>query len=245
MNRIYVLIMLGLTLLSASCARKNAPLMIFTEEYPPISFAVGDSISGYGTDVVRAIQAKLGSRDKITLTKWSEAYDKALNEANVVLFSMEQTPARMELFNWIGPLGENTSSFYVRSDSKLELKTPDEAKDMKAIATTSSWFSEQFLLEKGFSNLKSSSSPVDNVKQVMEGKADATILTDLTAPEIIRTAGYAPSDMKPVLEMMTTKYYIVISKQTDPKVLERWEKAFMELSGDGSLAKIKEKWGIK
>jgi len=217
-------------------------MQILTEEYPPITFAVGDSISGYATDVVRALQTKLGSKEEIVIGDWNQAYTKALSEENVLLFSMEQTYARKDLFNWIGPLGEHTSSFYVRSDSPITLGSPDEAKQLKSIATTSDWFTEQFLKDNGFKNLISSAQPSENVHQVMEGTAEATILSDLTAPSIIIESGYEPEDLKPVVEVLKTKYYLAISKQTKPKIVARWEKAFGELVADGTIEKIRKDW---
>lgn len=242
MRNAILILCLVVVLFMAACQKSVPAMQILTEEYPPISFASGDSVSGYATDVVRAMQTKLGSSDPITLTKWDEAYNKALKTENVMLFSMEQTPQRKDLFHWIGPLGDNASSFYVRKDSQLSLANPDEAKKLQGVATTASWFTEQFLKDNGFTNLISTSTPQENIALVMDGKAEATILTNLTAASIITDAGYAADDLKPILEVMKTKYYIAISKATPTKTVEKWQKAFGELSADGSLEKLRSKW---
>jgi polar amino acid transport system substrate-binding protein len=245
MKRVLFIACLLAALISISCMKDPVAMQIYTEDYPPISYAQGDSITGYATDVVRALQKKVKSTEVIQLTTWSDAYEKALNQPNVILFSMEQTPARKELFNWIGPLGENTASFYVRSDSDLQLDNAQDAKKLESIATTSSWFTDQFLRDQGFENLISYADPLDNIKQVMKGTAQATILTDLTAPALIEAAGYTTEDLKPLIEVMKTKFYIAISKKTDPKRVAKWEKAFAQLAADGSLAKIQSKWLIR
>lgn len=242
MAKITLLICPLVALALVSCQKSIEPMQILTEEYPPISFAIGDSISGYATDVVRALQEKIGSKDQIVLGNWTQLYSKALREKNVVLFSMEQTPQRKDLFNWIGPLGEHTSSFYVRADSPITLPNPESAKELKSIATTSDWFTEQFLKEQGFQNLVSSAQPTDNVDQVMKGTADATILSDLTAASIIIESGYEPDQLKPIMEVMKSKYYITISKKTSPRVVSRWEKAYREIVADGTLDKIRSAW---
>lgn len=242
MSRITVVLCLLALLVLASCDKASVQMQIFTEDYPPISFADGDTISGYATDIVRAMQKKIGSNEKITLANWNEAYTKALNEPNVILFSMEQTPRRKDLFHWIGPLGENSSSFYVRKDSDLALVTPEEAKALSSIATTTDWFSEQYLKDNGFDNLSSFPKPTDNIKEVMENRAKATIMADLTAKQIIKQAGYAEDDLKPILEVMRTQYYIAISKPTKAKTVAKWEKAFMDLQKDGTVNRIKSEW---
>ncbi|MDZ4120924.1 MAG: transporter substrate-binding domain-containing protein, partial [Candidatus Cloacimonadaceae bacterium] len=183
-----------------------------------------------------------GTKDAITITNWNEAYELALNEENIVLFSMEKTPQREELFHWIGPLGDHTTSFYVRSDSDLELADIEAAKSLRGIATTKAWFTEQFLRERGFNNLVSTDLPADNILMVINGKAQATILTDLTAKDIIQAAGHSPEELKPILDVMKTEFYIAISKKTDIKLVKKWENAFLELSAEGSLARIKDTW---
>ncbi len=228
--------------LSLSCQRMPQKMTILTEDYPPITFAVGDSISGYATDVVRAIQGKIGSNNEIVLSNWTEAYERALAEKNLVLFSMEQTPARKELFNWIGPLGHHTSSLYVAKDKAYSIGSIEDAKELKMIATTTSWFTEQYLMDNGFTNLLSSPKPSDNVTNVIDGNAEATILSDLVAQDIITGAGYDADALIPIFEVIKSDYYIAISKSTSPQTVSMWEKAFQELSADGTIDAIKARW---
>lgn len=225
-----------------SCTRKQTPLTILTEDYPPLSFAAGDSISGYAADVVASIQTVLKINYKPILVNWDDAYKRVISEPNIVLFSMDRTPEREELVHWIGPLGENKTFFYVYKDSPLQTITLEEAKKLKAIATTTNWFSEQYLKNQGFDNLVSSPKPSDSIKQLVTGRVELSVFSELTFPKIAEDAGYVPDDFRPILELMSSSYYIAISKGTDPKVIADWTKAFEQIKADGTLEKLKAKW---
>ncbi len=238
-----ILILCVITLaLAISCQKEQPKMTILTENYPPLTFAVADSISGFATDVLRAIQDDLGTNDEIVLLDWAEAYQRALDEKNVVIYTMEQTPERKDLFHWIGPLGNHSSSLYVKKDSGHTLQNIYDAKTIGNIATTTAWFTEKHLESLGFTNLLSSPQPADGVKAVMDGKAEATILSDLVAEEIISLAGYEPGVLVPILEVIKTDYYIAVSKNTDAAIVNKWEKAFRNLSSSGAIDQLRKKW---
>lgn len=242
MKRFLLFLCLCGALLTLACGKKETPLTLLTESYPPLTYAIGDSITGYGADVVRAIQLELGTSFTSKLITWDKAYRRALTEPNIVLYTMERTPERDSLFYWVGPLGENVTRFYVRTDSKIEIKALEDAKKLKAVATTTDWFSEEYLVRNGFDNLVSSEKPGDTVKQIISGRAQAGIYTDTTFKKIVQDAGFLSTDLSPSLEVMRTKYYIAISKQTDPKIAQEWQTAFEKISKSGLLKQIRGKW---
>lgn len=225
-----------------SCGRKHTPLTILTEDYPPLSFAAGDSIGGYAADVVASIQSGMKTYYKPRLLNWDDAYKRVISEPNIVLFSMERIPEREDLVYWIGPLGENRTYFYAYKGNPIKIDSLEQAKNLKAIATTTNWFSEQYLRNKGFENLVSSVKPSDSIKQLVSGRVELSAFSELTFRQIAEDAGYLATDFRPVFEIMSSSYYIAISKGTDPKVVEAWRKAFEQLKADGTLEKLKAKW---
>lgn len=231
-----------LAILLFSCTTRQEKMELLTEDYPPLTFAIGDSVTGFATEVVREMQYQMRVRYPIYLMDWDEAYQKALSTPNVVIFTVERTPEREDKFHWIGPLGKNTTSFYVRNDSLVTIANLEEAKRLRAIATTTNWFNEQYLQQNGFTNLLSSASPTDNIRQLMDGSASATILSDLTARSIITKAGYEATDLIPALKVMETEYYIGVSKMTNQKTVDKWMQAFEEIKKDGTLERLKTRW---
>lgn len=228
--------------LTLACSKQNRDMTILTENYPPLSYAENGVVTGYGAEVVAAIQNELKTSSTPVLLKWEEAYKRALSEPNVVIFTIEKTPEREGKFNFIGPLGANTTYIYALAENDLSLADIEAAKQVKTIATTTNWFSEQMLIDKGFTNLSSTPDPVETLKKLISKEADLAIFTDVTFPQLCQVAGVSPTTFKPMLELIQSEYYIAISKSTDPKDVRQWERAFDKLKEDGTLASLKKKW---
>jgi polar amino acid transport system substrate-binding protein len=211
---------------------------MLTEEYPPVTFTKEGRVTGFVTDVVREISARQGIPETIRITVWDEAYNVALNRPNVVLFSTERTESREKLFHWVGPVGKNSAVFYAKKGSGIMIKNLEEAKKIAAIATTTGWFTEQDLKDKGFVNLVRSPLPVTAVKQLMNGEVQMAVFTDITIPEIVKEAGYSMDNLDPVMTLSNTYFYIAMSLGTPIETVEKWQSTLDGLKEDGTFEKI-------
>ncbi|MFP4640221.1 MAG: substrate-binding periplasmic protein [Guyparkeria sp.] len=217
-------------------------VQLVTEDYPPLTYRKNGRATGFVTDVVREITDRLAIDAPIRLTTWDNAYQMARVHPDVVLFSAERTPEREDMFHWVGPVGTNKAILYAKAGSDLSLDDLDAARDVDTIATTSDWFTEQHLQDADFTNLESRPEPVDAVRAVMEGDAELTILTDSTAPNIVAQAGYRMADLKPLLTVLTTDYYIAISRDTPERTVRQWREALDAIEADGRLDTIRERY---
>ncbi len=213
-------------------------IQMMTEEYQPVTFMKDGKISGFVTDMVREISARLGIEDAIRLTSWNEAYKVALSNPNVVLFSVERTNEREKLFQWVGPVGKNSAIFYAKKDSGIRINSLDDARKAAAIATTTNWFTEQDLKQRGFTNLVSTPLPADNVRMLMQGEAQLSVFTDITVAEILKNAGYTMDDLEPVFTLSSTYFYIALSLGTPSEMVEEWQQVLDGLKEDGTFEKI-------
>jgi len=57
-------------------------LQIYTEDYPPLTFQENGEISGFGTEVVREILARLDIPDNIRISSWENGYHLCLVNPN-------------------------------------------------------------------------------------------------------------------------------------------------------------------
>ncbi len=227
---------------SVAGADDASRLTILTEEYPPVTYMKDGTVSGFVTDIVREIMARQKVSDTIRLVPWDEAYNTALKNPNVVLFSTERTQKREELFQWVGPVGKNSAILYAKKGSGIKLATLDDAKKLKAIATTKDWFTEQYLKGRGFTNLVSSPLPAANVRQLMDGSAQVSIFTDITVPEIVRNAGYTMDNIEPVFTVSNTYFYIAMSRGTPAETVRKWQSILDDLKKDGTFERIYRKY---
>ena len=211
---------------------------LVTEEYPPVTFLKDGKPSGLVTEMVREIAARQGIQDNIRLTSWKNAYKMARLYPKVVLFSAERTPERESLFQWVGPVGRNSAILYARKGSGVRISSLDEARNVAAIGTTTSWFTEQHLEREGFSNLLSSPDPRANVRQLMNGEVQLSVFTDITIPEIVRQAGYSMTDLEPVFTVGRTYFYIALTRDTPAEVVDAWQSTLDRLKKDGTFERI-------
>jgi len=217
-------------------------LQLMTEDYPPVTFMQDGEVTGLATDMVKEICFRNRVPTRIRMTSWSSAYQMALINPNVVLFSTERTGQREDLFNWVGPIGHNITSFYARKGSGIIVTSLDDAKRVAAIGTTTGWFSEQYLEGEGFTNLVSSPLPTGTVDKLIKGEVDLAVFTDLTIPEILEEAGYAMDDIEPVYAVMTTYFYIALSLGTPQETVSLWRQTLQAMKEDGTFEQIYKKY---
>ncbi len=218
-------------------------LQIYTEPYPPISFLNSQGvITGGGTEVVRTIMNRLNVPDNMIITNWRNAYDIALINPNIILFSLERTEWREGLFNWVGPIGVNSANFYTRTGSGLVLESLEDAASLNSIGTCSSWFTEQMLMNMGFDNLVSFADPTELVENLMSGTIEATVFTDITVNQLVESAGYSMTGLEKQYLLSTTEFYIGISKGSHSDLVSRWGETLGEMKADGSFSAIYNEW---
>jgi ABC-type amino acid transport substrate-binding protein len=216
---------------------------VYTENYPPLTFrdAYG-TITGFGTEIVREIMKKNHIFADIRLTLWSIGYDLALNNPNFCLFTMDRTPGRDSLFQWVGPLGTNTTYFYTKSGSGIMISSLQDAMNLPAVGTVNSWFSDQYLRSLGFTNLVSEGDPVLMTKKLMSGEVQAFVCSGVTFPDIVRESGFSYNQVVPSFPLMSSDYYIAFSKNTPATIVSQWQQAFDKLKSEGTYDEVYRKW---
>lgn len=218
-------------------------LLIYTEDYPPLTFmnSYGE-ISGFGTDIVREIMGRNNVYASIKLSQWRIGYELALNNPEFCLFTMDRTAIRDTLFRWVGPLGSNTTYFFTKVGSGITINSLEEAKELDAVGTVSSWFSDQYLRELGFTNLVSDGDPLVVTEKLMQGEIDAFVCSALTFPDILRSLGYQPEQVVASYALMSSDFYIAFSLGTSGNTVTRWQQTFDNMKADGTYDNIYLKW---
>ncbi|MEI7485536.1 MAG: transporter substrate-binding domain-containing protein [Ignavibacteriota bacterium] len=220
-----------------------AELQIYTEQYPPITYrnSFGE-ITGFGTDLVNEIMKRNETFYPITLSLWSNGYSMIQNNPNFCLFTMDHTATREDQFQWVGPLGSNKTFFYTKAGSGITIGSIDDAKKLTSVGTVSSWFSDQYLRQLGFTNLVSDSDPGVMVGKLMRGEIKAFVCSGVTFPDIVKSAGYQYDEVVPAFELMSSDYYIAFSKNTPATLVSQWQNSLNSIKQDGSYDAIYSKW---
>jgi len=115
---------------------------------------------------------------------------------------------------------------------------PTRTSSVSSIATTKNWWTEQLLQEKGFTNLRSSLHPSENVRQLINGEVTLAIFTDLTVQSLVEETGYTMDRIRPLFEVQSNYFYIAASKGTDPTIVYNLQKTLDTMKQDGCFETI-------
>jgi len=235
-------IFIFIALVASCCFVYPAELQFLTEEYPPITFRKDGKVTGLATEVVEEIQRRTDSKAPIQVLPWARAYQTALSDPNTVLFSVTRTAERESLFQWVGPLVSQKTSFYALRGTKVKVNSLADAKKLDPIIVVRDYYSEQFLKGEGFTNMDLVANPEQMVKMLMAGRRPMMASDNLLLPALLENAGAKREDVESVYTFMESKLYIAFSKNTSSATVAQWQQALDNMKRDGSYAKIYKKW---
>ena len=139
-------VLLGLSL-SAEAA---TPVTCVTEENRPVNFIQDGQVTGFSTEVVKAVLKEIDVECDFHVMPWARAYSTALHSENVLIFSILRTPEREQLFKWVGVVSPPDNSYlFALRDRKLKIHSLSDALNYK-IGTINGDAREQYLESKGF-----------------------------------------------------------------------------------------------
>lgn len=220
----------------------QATLNIYTEEWAPISFSVDGQPDGLAVQVVQEIQKRIDNQDPIKIVPWARGWKIITEQPNTVLFTMTRTAERERMFSLIGPVAVGTTNFYALKNSNLKLNSVEDAKQAKAIGVYRSSVEEQLLLERGFTNIAPSSTPLLSAKQLVKQRIDLWCNANLTAPSILAEAGASMDDVKSLYTISANHLYIAFSQGTPSEEVDKWKDALISIKADGTFAQIYHRW---
>jgi len=231
-----------LTELNADISKEMDALQIYTEEFPPLNLMQDGQLTGQATEVVQEILKRIDIDKDITLLLWSDAYQKLVNEPNIVLFSTSLISERKDLFKWVGPLSSAEIYFYTSKDCTLNLKTLDDAKKVLKIAVLKDYAIAGILKEKGFTNLVEYNTIQDIFTDLLNGKVNLFPCSNLVMSSELKNLGIAPDEFKKALFITSELEYIAFSKATSDELIQTWQNHLNDMKNDGTFDTIFKKW---
>ncbi|MES2950860.1 MAG: transporter substrate-binding domain-containing protein [Pseudomonadota bacterium] len=214
-------------------------LSIFCEDNKPIQYLGADGKpAGFAVDVVREIQRRTDSADEIQLVPWARGLNRLNANPNTLLFSMARTAERDNLYQWIGPIFDNSYAFYIRADSTLSISNLEDAKKLSSIGVYRGDVRDQVLTNLGFANLDRANSNLSNVKKLMAGRIAMFAGSPTNMQALAEEAGYKLSDFRLVFVFMHKQLYIAASLGTDPSLVAKWSAALEQMKRDKTFEKM-------
>lgn len=229
-----------LSIVAASVCLMGSDTTILTEEYPPYNYMKDGLVTGFSTEIVKAMQERMEHRIPIEVLPWSRAYNLTLKRDGYALYSTTRNAAREDLFKWVGPLVSNATVFYAKTDSPIKITDIESAKQYKICAYKDD-ADEMFLKENNFPKIDSVIKNDLNVKKLSQGKCDLWIAGHPSGYLMAKSMGMGDK-IKQIFTVQTTEMYMAFGKNTPDEEVARWQEAYDQVKAAGIYDKTYAKY---
>ncbi len=243
MNSCQKVLLIFLILILSALPVYGEPLEIVTEEYPPYSYSDNGKIVGIATEIVEAVLNDLNIKTKIKIYPWARAYRMAQSKKNVLIFTIERTPARESLFKWVGVLvSSDQALFSLRKRDDIQINSLNDAKtyEIGAVLEDSG---TQHLLSEGFTRIQQVSLEIQNLEKLLAKRIDLWLTSELNGYYMIEKNGYDTKNFeKKYAFQISSGAYIAFSKSTSDEVVETFRTALKKIKNTETYTEILKKY---
>ncbi len=212
-------------------------------EYRPFTFKENDKIVGFDIDIAREVAKRLNK--KIELKDMSfTALIPALQFGTVqfVAAGMTASEERAKQAYFTKPYLEGDMLLIISLAKKTPIKTVDDLKRKTAIVNEG-YVSDTYMSQQKDVNLLRLPNPAIGLAALKTGRGDAFVIAESSAEPFFQQHGRKDFSITPI-EGTSNSYSLTISKKY-PELFSKIETILDKMKNDGTLYKIKVKWGLK
>jgi cystine transport system substrate-binding protein len=208
--------------------------------YPPYTYhdAATNRLVGYDVEVGEAVAAKLGVKPRFVESHWdsliigldSKLWDTVINQVGV-------TSARKEKYDFSTPYTYTHGVLIVKNNNNTITGFGDLKDKSSAQTITSNWAQ---LAESFGASIVGTAGFNESIQLVLDNRADATINDDVTYADYLKEHPESQSKIVATSSDVTESAAILAKNQ--PELLAAINKALADLSADGTLTKISQKY---
>lgn len=229
-----------LLLLLSMTTFSDESIRVITEHLPPYQIVENHTlVGGTSLEIMYHVLQRAGYPKSIEVLPWARAYHIALNEKNVVIFSMTRSSDRESLFQWIGSLRQLNYYFYsLKTNTHIQLTATNEALKYKAVAVRNS-FEAQTLIKQGFipdKNLILTSNYLNAWNILLKGRADITFANALIGDGVYKIISMSTNPfVKQDFVVEKTELFVAASKNTSKAIILKLQTALESIKQDGTF----------
>ena len=223
-------------------------MRILTEEYPPFNYTDKGKITGLGTEVVQAVLKEINIEGQFQSVPWARAYETAQTRENVLIYSINRSKERENLFKWVGQIHPTNFYLFALKTRNIRMSRLDDAKRLQT-GTVNQDVGEQYLTSQGFTlghNLQSSATYELNYVKLKLGRIDLWVMNEQGAYYLARKAGDDPavvlSKTMRIAEISGEGNYMAFGPKTSDAMVERFRKGLETIKSNGIYDALQKKW---
>lgn len=239
-------VMLVLLLASAMPAEAEG-LRLITSPWPPSNYLDEEGRpTGMAVEVVEALKDRVGESAPIEVIPWARGYLTAQTRPNVMLFTAGRTQERIDMgFDFIGPIVMWSHVLLAPAGSALKVTdlSAARAQNLTVAGVRGSW--QIKLVADAGVNVVETEDQETGARMLLAGRVDLWITSRLQASAVLQGLGLRGDAVAPVYTVRRSPSYLMVSKGTDPALLERWRQAYADLLLTDFFDRTAETWSAR
>ncbi len=221
-------------------------IQIVTEDYPPYNYKENDQLTGFSTEIIKAVVQEVGIKAKFGLYPWPRAYNMALKMENTLIYTIARNQKRENLFKWVGPIASRTIFLYkLKERDDIQVNSLEDSKKYKIGCVRNDGFS-LYMISKGFvigKNLKQVHNEELNIKKLFHGRFDLVANVELYMAFKVKSLGLDFNKLEKVYELPDkSAYYMAFNIKTSDNIVRQFQEALNKIKQDGTYQRIAGKY---
>ncbi len=227
-------------------AQSVEEIVWITEEYPPFNYHGKDKLpKGLSVEILQAIWKKMGVKNTIKdiqFFPWARAYNMVQTQKRVCLFSMSITNTRKTLFQFVGPFKGSNIGIIAKKANELRIYSISDLKKLK-IGVVRKDIGEKLLLDTGRRLMLHQVVYGEQlIRMLAKDRLDAIAFGDIPVVWNMKKYGIDPMQYEMVYVLKEGISGFAFHKEVDPKTIKQIQKAFDELSKEGAIVSIRNRY---
>lgn len=204
-------------------------IQVVTEDLAPYNYVVNNEIVGSNTRLVKYLLASQALDYTINAYPWARSYQIALKKKNVLIYTINRTPAREAKFHWIGRFPLTTEIAFYRLKSPLLINTDFTRLKELRVGTQINTANDQFLVQHDFKHISRVSHIKQTIGMLLLGRVDLIIGSKEQIKQELIASGHPLSTVEYVAPAFMSEPSLAMSKQTPIALVERLRTAYQQL----------------
>ncbi|MGF1741454.1 transporter substrate-binding domain-containing protein [Vibrio profundum] len=223
-------------------------ITVWGEIYPPFGYVEDGKPAGMSSEITTLLLKTANIEvDQWIMAPWGRVYLSGTHNPNTLIYTVGRTSDREDKFFWIGPIAPPGAYLYkLKSRIDIHPKSYDDLKKYVIGGLISGGMTER-LIGEGF-NVSPVAKNQQNIHRLIRERVDVIIMTSIQMKYYIDELGYDPNVFESVWSLTNKdsgQYHIAINKETDPKTLKMLQQAFDEISKNGQLKVIQNRYLVE
>ncbi|WP_434627112.1 substrate-binding periplasmic protein [Chromobacterium sp. CV08] len=234
-----------LFLLLFGCATWSAPaaaLILYTEDWPPITYQHNGVADGMAVEVVREIQTRLHDNSPVEVVPWARGYKELLTSPGVMLFTVGRSEAREKQMSLLGPIAVSQTVLLARKGEAAKLLALGSGIYQRPVGAYRGSIFADAASAAGFVEVDLAPTPQVTAQKLLHGRYDMWVEGGFVVASVLKDIHQPPDAVEVVRVLESLELYLAFSRGTPGDEIRRWQDAFAAVKRDGSFKRIYNKW---